>query len=515
MKRLLLISIFLFGHFYLNAQSLGIVESKNYSGIYDLFKQKNITVHYYEDNIGIVTGEYKGNLQYSLLDEYGFENEYSYFIHYTNEGELVELKKSISEIGEILFHNQSISVLKIKKASVKEFVPVKNEALVHFDEKVAYLPENYKSSSFANISYNQDIASMINEIKTDSIEATISYLSAMPTRDCYSGQIIVALNWINSRFTNYGLDVTTQELSDYQIPSFNVIATQQGTTYPEEYVVVGGHADSRSVDNFAPGADDNASGIGGVLEIARILSQYSFDRTIIYCAFSGEEYGLYGSGYFASQFRNEDKNIIGYINLDMIGYKDPDQVLHSSLIYPPSALGLADYYKSICSTYLPNFNVFDGVLSGGSSDHASFNNQGYMGIFPFEDAQKYSPYIHTREDLLGTSVNSFDLAKNLTSAALATVATLADQNATVSTNDHLNQLNPFVLYPNPASDYLTISFKNEEIADIEIFSILGQSLIRKQITGPTSFDISSLSSGTYIIRLTSENHSTSQKILVN
>ncbi|MDA3953240.1 MAG: M28 family peptidase [Bacteroidales bacterium] len=497
-----------------NAQSLGIIESKNSSDIYNLFKQKNITVHFYNDDFAIISGEYKDHLQYSILEENGFDNEFKYFIQYANEKELLKIKESISEIGEILYTNKTISILKISKKSISQFKPIKNDALVYFDENAAFIADEKKSKFNSELSYNDDISSMLTEVNTDSIESTISYLSSFTTRDCYSAEVITALHWISSKFESYGLSITTQSLSGYGIPSFNVIATQVGETNPDEYVIVGGHADSRSSDATAPGADDNASGVAGVLEIARILSENTYDRTIIYCTFSGEEYGLFGSKYFATDFRNNDKNIIGYVNLDMIGYKASSQSLHTSLIYPSSAKDLADYYRTICSIYLPNFGVIDGTLIAGSSDHASFNNYGYMGIFPFEDVNNYSPYIHSSNDIIGLSVNSLELAENLTSAALATVASLGISSSNVTSSDNGVKSNDFRIYPNPATTDLNISFDNQHVTHVEIYNIIGELMIKKTIEASGIINVSELTTGTYFVKLVSKDYSSVRKCII-
>ncbi|NOQ24798.1 MAG: M28 family peptidase [Bacteroidales bacterium] len=514
MKTFLTIVLLCIAYISINAQSLGIIESENPNDIYELFNQKDITVHFYKDDCAIISGDYKNGLQYSLLEENGFDNEYNYFIQYVNEKELLKLKESISDIGEILYMNQTKSILKINKNSISRFKPIKNDALIYVDENEAYIADKYQSKLSSEVSFNNDIASMLNEVDTNNIEATISYLSSYTTRDCFSTDVVNALNWINSTFESYGLNVTSQSLSSYDIPSFNVIATQTGTTIPDEYIVVGGHADSRSSELTAPGADDNASGVAGVLEIARILSNYTFDRTIVYCAFSGEEYGLFGSKYFANDFKNNNKNIIGYVNLDMIGYKHSSQTLHTSLIYPASAQTLANYYKTICSTYLPNFGVIDGTLSSGSSDHASFNSMGYMGIFPFEDVNNYSHYIHSSNDILGLSVNNLELAENLTQAALATVASLANNGYTLSNENNLIDSNYFTIYPNPATTDLNIRFDGQQSIDVELYNILGELVFEKTIEASENINISKLTPGTYFVKLTSEECSTVKKCII-
>lgn len=521
MKTFLATVLLCIAYISINAQSLGIIESENSNDIYDLFNQQNITVHFYNDDFAIISGDYKNELQYSLLEGNGFDDEYNYFIQYVNEKELSKLKESISGIDKLLFNNQTISILKISKNSTSKFQPIKNDALIYFDNSKAFLTDKNKTQLNLNATYNSDIGEMVNEINGDSIATTISYLSSFTTRDCYSTEVINALNWIGDKFESYGLNVSFQSLETYGIPSFNVIATQAGTggeltdiKTPIEYVVVGGHADSRSNGATAPGADDNASGVAGVLEIARILSKNTYERTIIYCAFSGEEYGLHGSNYFATDFRNRDKNILGYINLDMIGYRYSTQSYHTSLIYPSTAEELANFYKTICSIYTPNLEVIDGVLSGGNSDHASFNNQGYMGIFPFEDVTNYSPYIHTPNDILGVSVNSIEQAKKFTRAALATVASLANNGYTLSVENNLIDSNYFTIYPNPATTDLNINFDGQQSIDVELYNVLGEMVIKKTIETSDNINVSNLTPGAYFVKLTSEKYSTVKKCVI-
>jgi hypothetical protein len=162
------------------------------------------------------------------------------------------------------------------------------------------------------------------------------------------------------------------------------------------------------------------------MEVARILAPYDFDRSIIFCTFSGEEYGLYGSEAYAAWCETQGLNILGYLNMDMVGYLNPGDPIHTDIIAPASALPLEEYYMSIVNLYLPSFTATHGSLSGGDSDHTSFNNHGYMGIFPFEDSQNYSPYIHTSNDLIGNSVNSFEQVGIFTKAILATAVSMAN-----------------------------------------------------------------------------------------
>ncbi|MDX1409721.1 MAG: M28 family peptidase, partial [Saprospiraceae bacterium] len=95
----------------------------------------------------------------------------------------------------------------------------------------------------------------------------------------------------------------------------NVIAVQRGTRYPDRYIIMSGDIDSRVSDamdatNDSPGANDNASGMAGTIEAARILSQYRFPTSIVYVGLSGEEQGLFGGQYMAEMAIEQGWDII-------------------------------------------------------------------------------------------------------------------------------------------------------------------------------------------------------------
>jgi hypothetical protein len=110
----------------------------------------------------------------------------------------------------------------------------------------------------------------------------------------------------------------------------------------------------------------------------------------------------------------------------MSGYLQPGTNMHIDLIHPSSANPLANYYKNVGTVYFPEIPVtsYPG-LPGGDSDHTSFNLNGYMGIFPFEDKDNCSPFIHSSNDIIGLSVNTPEQVKLFTQMNLASIATLA------------------------------------------------------------------------------------------
>ena len=107
-------------------------------------------------------------------------------------------------------------------------------------------------------------------------------------------------------------------------PITNVIATLKGTASPERFYVVTGHLDSRVTDvmdftSDAPGADDDASGVALVLELARVFAPHRFAGTLVFATITGEEQGLYGSTFMAAQMAAAGNDVQGMFSNDIVG----------------------------------------------------------------------------------------------------------------------------------------------------------------------------------------------------
>jgi hypothetical protein len=207
-------------------------------------------------------------------------------------------------------------------------------------------------------------------------------------------------------------------------------------------------------------------------------------------------------------------DILGYFNLDMIGYQEPGDELHTDLIAPPSAYELAEFYENVTAIYLPGFPVYEGSLSGGDSDHTSFNDYGYMGIFPFEDDDYYSPYIHTPEDVAGLSVNNMELAGNLIKAAMASVATLAIPFSTLGAPEPFPAGPALTIYPNPASDRVFIRTDHQGPASVEVMNLQGRVVTSGLFTNSMMISTSQLSPGAYFVKVTGENYVIREKLVI-
>ncbi|MDP2059939.1 MAG: M28 family peptidase, partial [Flavobacteriaceae bacterium] len=204
----------------------------------------------------------------------------------------------------------------------------------------------------------------------------------------------------------------------------NVVAIQRGTKYPNRYIIMSGDIDSRISDplNYtddSPGANDNASGMAGTIEAARVLSKYQFESSIVYLGLSGEEQGLFGGKGFATAAKEKGWDIVGVFNNDMIGnIEGVDGVIDNRTFrifsepVPPTetekernarrftggevdgiSRQLARYVHKQVSDYMPEMNpmmVYRLDRFGRGGHHRPFNDLGFAGIRIMEAHENYN-----------------------------------------------------------------------------------------------------------------------------
>jgi Zn-dependent M28 family amino/carboxypeptidase len=289
------------------------------------------------------------------------------------------------------------------------------------------------------------IYDIINAVSEERIKATVKTLTEFGTRNTFSDTISTtrgigaARRWIKSEFETiskecdncmdvfYQKDFVTKE-GNRRLPHdawvVNVVAIQRGTKYPNKYVIMSGDIDSRASDTMdfttdAPGANDNASGMAGTMEVARVLSAYKFESSIIYVGLSGEEQGLFGGAGLAQYAVANGWDIIGILNNDMIGnIKGVDGVIDNRSFrifsepvpenetenqrkmrrfYGGEVDGisrqLARYIHKNVKTYMPEMNpmlIYRLDRFGRGGHHRPFNDLGFAGIRIMEAHENYT-----------------------------------------------------------------------------------------------------------------------------
>ena len=290
----------------------------------------------------------------------------------------------------------------------------------------------------------KDFYTIINGVSEDRIEQDIATLAGFGTRHTLSDTLSnkrgigAARRWIFNEFQSIAkncdgcIEVSYQK--NYNEPDGrrivkpvwinNVIAIQRGSKYPNRFVIMSGDIDSRISDpnNYtddSPGANDNASGMAGTIEAARVLSQYSFENSIIYAGLAGEEQGLYGGKGLAQYAQEQGWEIIGILNNDMIGnIKGVDGVIDNRtfrIFSEPTPANeserarksrrffggevdgisrqLARYIHKTVKIYMPEMNpkmIYRLDRFGRGGHHRPFNDVGYAGVRIMEAHENYT-----------------------------------------------------------------------------------------------------------------------------
>jgi hypothetical protein len=321
---------------------------------------------------------------------------------------------------------------------------------------------------------------IINTVSAKNMEADITTLANFGTRNTFSDTISTtrgigaARRWIKAEFDQiskncnnclsvfYQKDLVKAEENRRVV---NVVAIQKSKRPSNRYIIMSGDIDSRNSDSSdftkdAPGANDNASGMAGTIEAARVLSSYKFNANIVYLGLSGEEQGLFGGAGFAAYAKEKNWNIIGVLNNDMIGnIKGVDGVISNvdfrifSEPVPPTetekqrrlrrfyggevdgiSRQLARYVHKTTKTYMPEMNpmmIYRLDRFGRGGHHRPFNDLGYPGIRIMEAHENYTQQhqdIRTENGVeYGDKLKfiNFEYAKKLTAVNAIVMASLA------------------------------------------------------------------------------------------
>ncbi len=338
---------------------------------------------------------------------------------------------------------------------------------------------------------DQKIYDIIDAISEEHLRHDVKTLADFGTRHTLSDTLSdtrgigAARRWIKSQFDTISKDCNDCLEVFYQkdlvekgrnqrivkdVMIVNVVAIQRGTKYPNRYIIMSGDIDSRVSDptdytSDSPGANDNATGMAGAIEAARVLSKYKFENSIVYLGLSGEEQGLFGGQGIAKYAQDNNWQIIGVLNNDMIGNisgvdgvidnrtfrifseptttgeKDPKKLAQQARarrFYGGEVDGisrqLARYVYKTTKNYMPELNpmmVYRLDRFGRGGHHRPFNDVGFAGIRIMEAHENYTQQhqdIRTENSIdYGDTFEhvNFPYCKKLTAVNAITMACLA------------------------------------------------------------------------------------------
>jgi hypothetical protein len=331
---------------------------------------------------------------------------------------------------------------------------------------------------------NPQVRKVVDEVSEARIKAIIEHLVSFKTRhllspgDMPNYGIGAARQWIfdemksysprlQVRFDKWRVKKNGQRIFK-DVDLYNIVAALPGKTMPETLVVVSGHYDSINLgrpqgganatsagpgaadapaaigerptqSNWeanaelpAPGACDDASGVAATMELARVMSQYEFDKTLVFIAFAGEEEGLVGSTLEAEKMKAEKADIEAVLNNDIIGTdvsgngrSDSSSVaVYADDVSDSPAQGLARYIKLMGERYMPSMRVSIQFLQdrlGRGGDHTPFQQQGYAAVRLSTPNEIYANQHHETDTLENMSVHYTTRVAKINAAAMASL----------------------------------------------------------------------------------------------
>jgi hypothetical protein len=279
----------------------------------------------------------------------------------------------------------------------------------------------------------------------------------------------------------------------------NVVAELPGRETPQNIYIVCGHYDTTS-SGERPGGDDNASGTAGVLEAARVLTQYRFKSTLRFIAFNAEEEWMKGSQEYVNALP-KDTNILGVINLDMILRPGWDGDPHAALdlevesLQVPVCVAWVNTFVNTAATYTPSL-LIDPLshypADWDAGDHGPFISAGYPALVAIENSaeeiwwDQSNAYYHTAQDASDSLANDPQSPSGITydytfatEVVQATVATLASKAAPLA--QHAPVLDPCE------------ALATSGAADLEFFSIGSDHYLAvANMRNDSTYDVNSL-----------------------
>ena len=409
---------------------------------------------------------------------------------------------------------------------------------------------NYQVKLVADDQQLIDIQQIVNQVDQNNLFTGLSFVEGIRHRSTGLNHLLEVREFINDQLSNFGLNSENTTFNYQGFLAKNYIGKIEGTDSDGEVYILCGHYDT--VSN-SPGADDNGTSVAGMLEAARILSQYNFKKTIKFISFDLEELGLVGSNNYVGNDLLDYETINGVLNFEMIGYATEEPNTQSlptgfNLLFPDafSAVESQDFkgnfiinvgkvdqndweiaFSDAADTYVPDLRVITIAAPAswqaltpdlGRSDHAPFWVGGHPAVMLSGTANFRNPNYHTPGDTIETI--NFNFMSNVVKASVATLAKQAEiQHSDWETASiQLTAVKPVfseevLIFPNPAKQVVHLSAEFGGIESISFINNSGEIVLK--IDNPTeNIDISSLGSGLYQVFINSNEKTFINKLVV-
>ena len=335
-----------------------------------------------------------------------------------------------------------------------------------------------------NIDNQTLVSPVLSQMQASNITTTINDLSTFVNRYYTTTGGTDSSNWLRTKWAGMATgrpDISVAQFAHTGYNQKSVILTITGTDNPSEVIVLGGHLDSISSGGMgettrAPGADDDASGIASMTEALRamIANGYKPRRTIKMIGYAAEEVGLRGSKDIAANFKANNVNVVGVMQLDMTNYKGSANDIYIYEDYTDSLQN--GFVAKLITTYQPTLTIGYDRCGYGCSDHASWTAQGYYASMPFETAMSQSnPRIHTANDTYANMGNQAAHALKFARLAASFAIELGSDGAVVGNT--------------PRVETFTGSFTAGQTKTFGPFKVVSGGTLKGETTGTGDVDL--------------------------
>jgi hypothetical protein len=392
-------------------------------------------------------------------------------------------------------------------------------------------------SSYCYGQETEPIRKVIDECNLDSLKSNVGILSGeisyklnddnltIKSRHSFQPGNIQTKEYLVSRLKNYGLTVIEQVIDPNHK---NVLGIQNGIDNSKT-VIICAHYDCCGSSYCEPdsaitayGADDNASGVSATLECARILSKYKTKYKVIYAFWNEEEQGLIGSCVYARAARDNKENILGVINLDMIGWnskKDGHVEIHAQDPTLKNFINLSETVININNTYEVGLKPVVYKPGTTRSDHACFWFYNINAVLLIEGLASgdFNQSYHSQQDRMEKfNMDYFHKVSKLAIASMAYISGISLNPITLPEDFSIAQN-----YPNPFNSETKINYSiaQDGYVSIKVYNVLGQ-LIETLVSEYKSagfynatFNARDITSGVYFYTIQSGGYGMSKKMM--
>jgi len=376
------------------------------------------------------------------------------------------------------------------------------------EEALSAINKAKKTNKILAFTIDQDAAvtSAISKVSADNIKNHIQVLENYGTRHHTTAKAQTAIQDLKTKWQNLinasgRTDVLVRVINHVGTPMPSLVLTINGTTAPNDFIIVGAHMDSITNNvNNAPGADDDASGIATISEMIRVLLSvhYKPSKTVEFMAYAAEEIGLVGSSEIANNYALNSKNVVSFVQFDMTNYKGSSKDVYLTTDpYNSNDLNLflIELMEHYNKTGTHAFTYGNTICNYGCSDHFSWADNGYDAAFPFEASfSQYNPNIHTTSDKLSNMGNSATHAAKFAKLGLEFIIETA-KGSVLAVNDVANNsVNIFV-----KDKFLNYQLGKETVESVTIVDTSGRQLLEsKNLISFGKIDLNKINNGFYL-----------------